>query len=305
MRPLFALFIGGLFLTACTSETPEVQEMVPEAISFTGQPLFSAEPSADLMARYEEKKSAFEADSLDIENVIWFGRFTAYIGRYNDAIAIYTRAIERFPKDARLYRHRGHRYITIRKIDEAIGDFETAARLVEGSSDQIEPDGMPNAQNTPVSTLHGNIWYHLGLAYYLKNDLENALRGFNNCLATSTNADNVVSATHWLYMIHRRLGHETEASAVLNDISIEMNIIENFAYHHLDLFYKGEKEESDLRGEGPANDAILYGIANWYLYSGDISTAKQKLEAILTVPSWASFGFIAAESDMARMQHSL
>jgi len=44
---------------------------------------------------------------------------------------------------------------------------------------QIEPDGLPNAKNIPISTLKGNIWYHLGLAYYLKGDFENALWAYH------------------------------------------------------------------------------------------------------------------------------
>ena len=37
--------------------------------------------------------------------------------------------------------------------------------MIAGKEDSIEPDGMPNPQNIPVSSLHTNIWYHLGLAY--------------------------------------------------------------------------------------------------------------------------------------------
>ena len=63
-----------------------------------------------------------------------------------------------------MYRHRGHRYVSIREFDRAIADLEYAATLIEGTEDEIEPDGMPNAMNIPVSSLHSNIWYHLGLA---------------------------------------------------------------------------------------------------------------------------------------------
>ena len=199
-----------------------------------------------------------------------------------------------------MYRHRGHRYITVRKLDQAIEDFETAAKLIEGLPNEIEPDGMPNAQNKPVSTLHGNIWYHLGLAYYLKNDLPNALRGFSNGLATSNNDDNVVSTTHWIYMINRLLGDEEAAARALDVITSEMDIIENHAYHQLTLFYKGELSEAELQGGGSAGDAILYGVANWHLYNGDLVLAREQMKKLTSTSSWASFGYIAAESDLAR-----
>lgn len=292
-----------LLVVALGCSTPEIQieEVSPEAISLLGDSLFSPAPSEALMARYEAAKAAFEADPSNIDNLIWYGRFTAYIGNYNEAIDIYSQGLSLDPNDARLYRHRGHRYITVRNFDQAIEDFEAAAVLIEGQPNEIEPDGMPNAQNIPVSTLQGNIWYHLGLAYYLKQDFPNALRGFSNGLATSENPDNVVSTSHWLYMIHRRMGHLQDAENVLNGISSDMDIIENHAYHQLGLFYKGELEEADLQGEGPANDAILYGIANWYYYNGHTQTAHEKWQLMVQSPSWASFGYIAAESDLAHL----
>ena len=70
---------------------------------------------------------------------------------------------------------------------------------------------MPNALNIPISSLHSNIWYHLGLAYYLTNDLENALRVYKEAFKDPENNDKLVSTTHWLYMTLRLLGRDKEA----------------------------------------------------------------------------------------------
>lgn len=86
--------------------------------------------------------------------------------------------------------------ISQRLFEEAIVDLEKAARLVEGKPDQVEPDGMPNAQNIPIGTLATNVWYHLGLAYYLEHDFENALRCYTNCRDVGSNNDNLVSSTY-------------------------------------------------------------------------------------------------------------
>ena len=126
-----------------------------EGISFLGDTLRAAEPTAELVARYKEKKEAFEADEKDLEKIIWHGRFTAYLGNYREAISVYSKAIEMYPDEARLYRHRGHRYITLREIDKAIIDLSRAASLIEGKENQVEEDGMPNSQN-PRSELRGN-----------------------------------------------------------------------------------------------------------------------------------------------------
>lgn len=283
-------------VSACQSpELPPADE--PDAIALDGTPLFAPEPPDELMERYRLREADYLANPDDVDALIWYGRFTAYIGEYADAIAIYTSGIERWPDDPRLYRHRGHRYITTRQLDLAIADFEKAVELIEGTDNEIEPDGMPNAQGIPVSTLHGNIYYHLGLAYYLNHDMPAALDAYEKSLAAGNTPDNIVSNTHWLAQIHRRLGQDGEARAVLDPIAADMDIIENHAYHQLALFYKGELTEEDLTGEGSAGDAIRYGVAAWHLVEGDTVTARQQVQSLLDEGAWASFGYLAAESD--------
>jgi tetratricopeptide (TPR) repeat protein len=261
--------------------------------------------SEEVQAKYETYQSLYLNDSLNVENIIWYGRFAAYIGSYDQAIEIFSKGITLYPDDDRLYRHRGHRYITIRKIDEAIVDLQKAATLIKGQTNELEPDGMPNAQNIPVSTRHGNIWYHLGLAYYLNQDMPNALKAYEICLNTTANDDNVVSASHWLYMISRRMGNESAATEYLIPVKENMNVIENQSYHDICRFYKGDISEEELLNSSDSassNDAILYAIANWYYYNGQIEAAKERIKSILERDSWNSFGYIAAESDQFRLQ---
>jgi hypothetical protein len=292
----------------CTkkSQKPDILEVVPEgaqAVSLKGEPLYPATPPDSVVAKLEEAKNTFDADSENADNIIWFGRRTAYAGDYREAIRIYTEGISKFPDDARFYRHRGHRYISIREFDRAIQDFEKAASLIEGKEDSIEPDGMPNAMNIPISSLHSNIWYHLGLAYYLKHDLENALRVYRIAVETSNNNDKLVSTTHWLYMILRLQGMEDEAEKALDLIHKDMTIIENQVYHRLCMFYKGELALEEITGEefsNIMNDAAAYGVGNWFLYNGQRDKARQIFEKILKNKTWASFGYIAAEVDLAR-----
>ena len=71
--------------------------------------------------------------------------------------------------------------------------------------------------------------------------------------------------------------------------------------------YKGELAVEELF-ETDNDDAALslatqgYGVANWYLYNGDTTRAKEILEQVLDGTSWAAFGYIAAEADMKRLQ---
>ncbi|MCK4930773.1 MAG: tetratricopeptide repeat protein [Candidatus Aminicenantes bacterium] len=288
------------------SQEPDALPAVPEdaqAVSLQGEPLYAAAPSDNVLAKLEDAKNAYDADPENADKIIWYGRRTAYAGDYREAIHIYTEGIRKFPNDARFYRHRGHRYISIREFDRAIQDFERAATLIEGKEDRIEPDGMPNAMNIPVSTLHTNIWYHLGLAYYLKHDLENALRVYRKGIEASTNDDMLVATTHWLYMTLRLLGMEDDAEIALDPIHKDMNVIENMVYHRLCLFYEGELALEEITGKefsNIMNDAAAYGVGNWYLYNGQRDEARLVFEQILANKVWASFGYIAAEADLVR-----
>ena len=305
MKNVFALAVAGvcLIFAAETRPAADILPVVPagvEALSLSGESLISPAADAATIEKFEAAKEDYDRDSMAAENIIWFGRRTAYLGNYRSAIEIFPEGIKKHPRDARMYRHRGHRYISIREFDRAIADFEAATGLIERQENRIEPDGLPNSQNIPLTTTHGNIWYHLGLAYYLKQDWENALRAFQNGYNLGGNDDNLVSTGHWIYMIYRRMGMPAEAAAALEDISPDMNIVENRSYHELCLLYKGEiliDEMMSANGDDPANAAVAYGLANWFYYNGDVAASAAMLANILAGSSWSSFGFIAAEAD--------
>jgi tetratricopeptide (TPR) repeat protein len=257
-------------------------------------------------AQLAEARAQFESRPDDPDVIIWLGRRTAYLGRYREAINIFSRGIEKHPGEARFYRHRGHRYITLRCFDLAIADLEKAAKIIKGTADEIEPDGVPNARNTPTSTLQSNIWYHLGLAHYLKGDFKKALRSYRECLKVSKNPDMLVATAHWLYMTLRRSGRQREARGVLAAITEGMDIIENRDYHKLLLMYKGKFTaesllEEMMRGEGSLSSASIgYGVGNWYLYNGEREKAVRVFRKIVESNQWASFGYIAAEVELKR-----
>ena len=69
-------------------------------------------------------RRALAADPDDPDNIIWVGRRLGYLWRMSEAIAVYSEGIELHPDCARLYRHRGHRYISVRRFDDAIVDLE-------------------------------------------------------------------------------------------------------------------------------------------------------------------------------------
>mgnify|MGYP001821435283 FL=1 len=296
-----------LFSTSGLAQTaapvlPDVPDGV-QAISLLGEELRSAEPGERVLENLAAARADYERDPDDADNIIWLGRRIAYTGDYRGAVEVFSEGIRKHPDDPRFYRHRGHRYISIRELDRAIADFEHAVTLIEGTEDEVEPDGAPNPAGIPVSTLHSNIWYHLGLAYYLKGDLDNALRIYEIATPQSPNDDMRVANTHWHYMTLRLLDRDEDARAVLGPIREDMNVIESMPYHQLCLLYKGESESGTVMASNitaAGGDSARYGIANWHFYNGRRDEAKAGFEEMIDKSGWASFGRIAAESDLAR-----
>ena len=149
-----------------------------------------------------------------------------------------------------------------------------------------------------MTTLHGNIWYHLGLAYYLKNDMDNASLAFNDRSVTHKYDDNIVSSAHWLYMIYKRQNKIEESNRVLEKISMNMEIIENMSYHQTSLFHKGLIQESEVE----IDEVALYSIANWYIYEKkDTLKAKEYYEKLFENGNPYSFAYLAGEADFIRI----
>lgn len=280
-----------------------------EAISLLGDslraPELSAAARARLTAQLDSAERAWERNPESADAIIWVGRRTAYLGRYRDAIGIFSLGIAQHPEDARLYRHRGHRYITVRRLDRAIEDLNYAAHLTRRKKDEVEPDGQPNARNIPVSTLQSNIWYHLALAYYLKGDFRSAAAAWRRDVELSTNADMQVASRYWLYMTLRRMGQATAAAEVLRPITRRMEIIENGDYHRLLLLFQGTIPRDSLFAGGEADPAlqdatVRYGLGNWHWINGRKDEALAIWRDVVKTGPWASFGYIAAEAELGR-----
>lgn len=310
---VIALAIVGCVSWSRVSSDPPGRLPRGEAVSLLGDTLVPPPIPAVTRERYEQQlrdaelELARNPDSPDA--AIWVGRRLGYLGRYRDAIDVFTAGVKRWPADARFLRHRGHRYITIRELDRAIADLSRAAQLVHDRPDEIEPDGLPNARNTPIGTLHSNIYYHLGLAHYLKGDFDRAVPVFEREMRDAKNDDRRVSTAHWLYMALRRLHRDREAAAVLVPITASMNVIENDTYYRLLRMYKGDIPPDSLMVSGTGERASVtdvtaaYGVAHWHLYNGRRGEAERLFRRILSGDQWGAFGFIAAEAEMRRLRN--
>lgn len=308
-----ALLIGAL-AAACGEGPERILPELPEgveAISLTGDtlrpPLAAPSIQQERERNLRAARAAFDRAPQDADSIIWLGRRLAYLGRYREAVRIYTTGIGLHPDDPRLYRHRGHRFITLRLFDRAVADLTKATRLVMGQPDEIEPDGQPNRLGIPLSTLQFNIWYHLGLAHYLRGDFERAVSAYRQCLQVSGNPDLLVATSYWLNLALRRLGRNTEANEILLPITSDMEIVENGSYHKLLLLAKGEIDADSLiaamgSGDDLQKATLGYGIGSWHLYNGRRERAREIFRRVLEGAQWAAFGYIAAEAELARVE---
>jgi tetratricopeptide (TPR) repeat protein len=312
MRPA-ALLPVLLVLAACAEPAPQVEPHVPdaEAVSLFGTPLLRQPLPEEARLRLEadlaDAEAALRADSASVDAIVWVGRRQAYLGRYRDAVATFTRGLELHPDEPHLLRHRGHRYITLRQFGEAIADLSRAAELTMDRPDEVEPDGQPNAAGIPTSTLQTNIWYHLGLAHYLLGRFDAAETAFRRCLELAGNDDMRVAATDWVYMALRRQGRHAEAAALASSIPADLELLENHAYHRRILFYRGLLPEDSLLVPRAADDSALaaatqgYGIGNWNLVEGDTLRAAELFRRVIETRSWAAFGYLASEADLVQL----
>lgn len=301
------VFVVSLLLCAC-KEQKEQEVPLQAVINFFGDSI-----APQLMhgskqeAAYSAALAAWEQNPTE-STYIWLGRRKAYLQHYHEAIAIFTEALEKFPNSYQLYRHRGHRYISVRQLENAISDFEKAAVLMQGVAVEIEADGIPNKLDTPLSTTQFNVFYHLGLAHYLAGDYARANQAYTQCMEYSTNDDLLVATTDWYYMSLMRLGEQQEAEKLLTHISDSLTIIENDSYYKRLKMYQGKMSPGELLDmDTAAEDYALsiatqgYGVGNWYLMKADTAKAKEIFQSVLDGQHWAAFGYIAAEADMHRL----
>src|SRR5262245_53755754 len=94
-----------IFAAATTCSFPAVAQ-TPEATSLLGKPLMSIPPAGEQKARLEadlaKAQADYDRDKNSADAAIWLGRRLAYLGRFRDAIGVFTDGIAKHPDEPRL-----------------------------------------------------------------------------------------------------------------------------------------------------------------------------------------------------------
>ena len=280
----------------------------PEGFSLFGEPLYNPvsypDPENKQLIKFNQAYIEWEKAPENRENILWLGRQHAYMGKYRDAIHIFTEALKKFPDDPEFLRHRAHRYLSLRMFDHSTRDSERAVVQMLKKPDFMEPSGLAGAEQTTEYTFYTNTYYHLGLGYMLKGDLLNARKAFYDLLKVGVNDDHTIMSVYWLFIILKRLGYNKETTTLLENIKPDMKCPVSKGYYECIRMFKGEIQPETLLEQEEGQLSIVtsgFGIANQYKIRGDYTKYVEILEKILATNAWSGFGYISAEVDMKRI----
>ncbi len=251
----------------------------PQYLSPAGVPYVSL-PDTGGIARAE---SALAAEPRNLERIIQVGLAHAAIRQYREAIRVFTRGLAIAPAHPLLYRWRGHRYLSVRELDSAVTDLTQGRQLDSASYD---------------------IWYHLGVARFVRAEFPAAAEAFSQAQRLAPNNNEIAGATDWLWMSLSRAGRATDAQAALARAHDSLRITTAAAYAQRLKLYRGQIGPGEVLTPADTGDiavaTLAFGVGNWFLVKGDTAAARTWFERAVRSGGWPAFGFIAAEAELRR-----
>jgi tetratricopeptide (TPR) repeat protein len=262
--------------------------------------LLQTPPASDATAAFREGNAAFEkreneaalaaydrAIALDPKVADYHlarCRTLARLLRHEDAVASCSTAIDLQPDNAAALIDRGHFYVNLRKVEQALADLTRAEAA--GNDDY-------------------GLWYHLALARYLSGEFAKAADTYVNCVRTAPTADNRTACQAWQYLALRRAGRDADAQKLLDGFAPAADQAPS-AYIDRLLLFKGTKTEAEV-AQAMEKDAVqlptvAYSLGMWHLLNGREARAREYFDKALTPPAQASaFGAVASFVERERM----
>src|SRR5262249_49849902 len=148
-------------------------------------------------------------DPKDSEFHLGKCRALAAVSRHNEAIPACSESLRLGPNNAEALRDRGHYYLNLGEIEPALADLTRAAGLARTDR---------------------GVYYHLGIAYYLKGDFSRAAAPYQSCLDNSKAAD-TIECIAWLYPSLVRAERKHEAAALLDRVHADPSITGHSAWY--------------------------------------------------------------------------
>ena len=219
-------------------------------------------------AKIAQLREALSQNPQDAE--AWLELGAAYSqSEFETAIRAYSRAIALAPFNGEYYFHRGRKYLSTDRYEEALADFHTSLWLEQS-------DAQP--------------WHYLGVALYYLKMYEEAARYFRDALAMNKKTGDpcIWPEIDWVWMSLQRAGDAAGARAALDLVADdEWSSADDMAYKKRVRLYKGlislENYLDDLNREDILDEITeLYGAVNYCLFiAHDPQRAKELTDRIV------------------------
>ena len=270
--------------------------------TLTGRPLrapdwseaYRRELELDLAVALAQFDTAPERE----DSYIWLGRRYGYLGRYDEAIAVFDEGLERFPESYRLYRFRGRHRARNRDFAGAIADYEAGIVAMESQPDSFEPDGVPNRIGLPISTYRSNLHYYLGQTLFATGDWQRMLLELDLAPRSEilfAKDDLNVAIVFWKTLALRKLGRDTEAWALLATIPDHLDLIENDGYLAAVKVLQGKTPTAEVEASGDSLSRFALGMQ--LRFNGSVARSDQVLNDVVDANP---LGYWPAEAELTR-----
>ncbi|MBC7894971.1 MAG: tetratricopeptide repeat protein [Cytophagaceae bacterium] len=228
-------------------------------------------------------QQALAREPKNVQRIIELGIAQSGARQFREAIATFTTGMAIEPRNALLYRWRGHRYLSVREFDRAEADLKRGLAL--------------------DSTNYG-VLYHLGIIRFIRSDFDGAADLFRRALPRAPDPGENAGSTDWRWMSLMRAGRKAEARAWLDARPDSLKVAN--AYTQRIRLYRGETRPEALITPADTVDVqvatLNYGLGNWYLVQGDTAKALERFQASVKSPGWPGFGFIVSEVELRRLR---
>ncbi len=213
-------------------------------------------------------------------------RALAGLRRHEEAIPACTESLRLKPANPDALRDRGHYYLNLGRVDLGLADLRNAESLKKNDR---------------------GIYYHLGMAYYLRGDYLEAAKAYGGCVANSSDDASRVECEAWLYPSLRRSGRPEDASRLLE--SVRLTSLPGHPGNYLDrlLLFKGVRTEAEVArtatAEGAISEATVgYGIGLWHLMNGRRGPALEWFRRAVASGYTVAWGYRASEAELKRLR---
>ncbi len=212
-------------------------------------------------------------------------RALAGLRRHEEAITACTQSLRISPDNGEALRDRGHYYLNLGRVDLGLSDLQRAMRLTKDDR---------------------AVFYHLGMAYYLKGDFGAAAEAYEACSKNSTDAAARIECQAWLYPSLRRSGREADARLVLDAVKTDPMPGHPGNYQDRLLLFTGGRTKqavaATMTAEGALSETTVgYTLGLWHLLEGRPDKARAYFEQVLKTDYTTSWGYRAAVSEMQRI----